>query len=505
MTNKVRIFFACSTIALALPLISCAGTTAEAPEAILLSNAGGDFNHWNGVGKIFKDDRPYCSAFLLDTRGTGKEANGPAYVMTNAHCTSIRVGTIADIAYQGQMQFNFFHDTLAGAKRYDIDKVNWASFASTDIAILQLGTSLDSLLKDGITPLKLAAAAPRNVSQVNLVSAPANAAGLRLSTCTQEPTDTTLIKYLNIHTDYQKQNCKGIEPGSSGAPVIDAETGQVTGILSGTTYGIPSDDLCFWHGLCGDKKTPSLLPHQASQSFPVDYLTGCFANGTFRLDTKNCALTPNSNFQLRSNSRAITDIGLHKAPTSTSQPTPKWDINFSMSTEFYRFKTVRDAQACYSPDNYSDRISTTSAKVQSEIGREAGLHYLCLIGVNSIDQQADSRLLGNAQILAARVVTPVPMQLPAPTLTIEPDGNYLFIKYREEADRNLWTQIYTGPAEETNCSEINPEHYSKVDDGFYTPVQALPLTLCSYTMDRNLSVSEVRTDHLHPTQSRIAE
>ncbi|WP_242208881.1 MULTISPECIES: serine protease [unclassified Pseudomonas] len=505
MINKIRIFFACSAIALTLPLTSCAGTTAESPEAILLSNAGGDFNHWNGVGKIFKGDRPYCSAFLLDTRETGKEANGPAYIMTNAHCTSIRVGAIADIAYQGQMQFNFFHDTRAGAKRYDIDKVNWASFASTDIAILQLGTSLDSLIKDGITPLKLAAAAPGNVSQVNLVSAPATAAGLRLSTCTQEPTHTTLIKYLNVHTNYQKQNCKGIEPGSSGAPVIDVTTGEVTGILSGTTYGIASDDLCFWHGLCGNNKKKSLLPHQASQSFPVDYLSTCFTNGKFNLGAENCALSAHSNFQFRLNSRAITDIGLHKAPTSTNQLTPKWDIAFSMSTEFYRFKTVRDAQACYSPDKYSDRISTINAKVQSAIGREAGLHYLCLIGANSIDQQADIGYLGNAQILAARVVTPVLEQLPAPTLTVEPDGDYLFIKYREEPDRNLWTQIYTGPVEETNCSEINPERYSKVDDGFYTPIKALPLTLCSFTMDRNLSVSEVRVDQLRPAQSRTAE
>ncbi|MDT3314695.1 serine protease [Pseudomonas sp. rhizo66] len=505
MINKARILFACSAIAVTLPLISCARFPNEAPEAILLSNANGEFNHWNGIGKIFKGDRAYCSAFLIDTRERGKEATGPAYIMTNAHCTSIKVGTTADVAYQGQMQFNFFHDTLAGARRYDIDKVNWASFASTDISILQLRTSLDSLLKDGITPLKLAAAAPRNVSQVNLVGAPASAPGLRLSTCTQEPTHTTLIKYLNVHTDYQKQNCKGIEPGSSGAPVIDMTTGEVTGILSGTTYGISSDDLCFWHGLCSDNLNKSLLPHQASQSFPVDYLTTCFTNGNFSLDKETCAVSPNSNFKLRLNSRAITDIGLHKAPASAAQQIPKWDISFSMSTGFYRFKTVRHAQACYSPDQYNDPISTVDANLQSEIGQEAGLYYLCLIGVNSTDQQSDSGLLGNAQILAARVVTPVPVQLPAPTLTVEPDGDYLFIKYREEADRNLWTRIYTGPAETTHCAQINPERYSKVDDGFYIPIQALPLTLCSYTMDRNLSVSEVRADQLRPTQSRITE
>ncbi|TDK55125.1 trypsin-like serine peptidase [Pseudomonas moraviensis] len=498
MHCKSRIILAISLIALTTSQTSCAHGIPDAPEPVLLSNAEDTYGHWNGIGKIIQNDRPYCTAFLLDTRSTDNATVGPAYILTNAHCTSVRVGTATNIPYQGQIQFNYFHDTLENGKRYDISKINWASFASTDIAIMELDASLGTLLKDGVTPLKLASAAVDSLTQVNVVGAPVSAPGLQLSACTQEAGNQTLTKYLNVHVDYHKQNCKGIEPGSSGSPVLDASSGELLGISSGTTYGISSDDLCFWHGLCDDNKK-SAIPNQASQSFPINYLADCFNNGNFDPGASNCQLSPHFNFQFGSKSRAISDISLHKRPVEHGDPTPAWDIDFSMNTRWYRFKTVRDAEACYSPNNYSPPISTINARVESEIGREAGMYYLCVTGADTAEGQPDNGFPGNPQILAARVVPPVLGQLPEPTLTAEPDGDDLFIQYRESADRNLWTQIYVGAAQETQCAEIEPKQYTKVDDGFFVPIEALPLTLCSFTMDRNLSTSNVRTDQLqHP-------
>lgn len=490
MAYRTAALTICTLAALTLSLSSCAYTVPESPEPVLLNNEDGQYNRWNGIGQMFIGDARYCTASLLDTRGASNITTGPAYVLTNGHCASINSGTIADAPYKGQIQFNYFHDTLESAKRYDINKVNWASLASADVAIMELTTSLETLLKDGITPLKLAPEAPTRPGPVHVIGAPGVASGMRLSTCTQEPSNTTLVKYLNIHTDYQKHDCKGISPGSSGSAVLDAVTGELTGVLSGTTYGISPDDLCFWHALCGNNKTKSILPDQASHSFPVDYLSYCFSSGLFNIDADLCTLKPQFNFKTDGNN----EVALRKKPVNPDDKTPTWDVPFSMNTPFYRFKTVRDAQVCYSPHHYSGTISTAGGRVDAEIGREEGLYYLCLLGVESAEQRPSAGLRRNTQILAARLIESDSISLPELKLTTEVIENYLYTMFREKSDRNIWTQVYWGSIGETNCADIAPEKYQRIDSGMFTGLDYLPRTLCSYTMDRNLNTSEVRTD-----------
>lgn len=497
MAYKISALIACTLTAAILSPTSYAYTAPDSPEPVLLSNSDGQYNHWNGIGQMIKNGARYCTASLLDTRGTTNSTTGPAYILTNGHCASITSGTSTNAPYKGQMQFGFFHDTQEGAKRYDIDKVNWASLANADVAILELTTSLETLLKEGVTPLKLAPKPPTSPGLVHVVGAPSMAPGLWLSTCTLEPSRTTLVKYMTVHTDYQKHDCKGIAPGSSGSPVIDGATGEITGVLSGTTYGISPDDLCFWHALCGNNKTKSILPDQASHSFPVDYLSHCFSSGRFNIDAQRCTLKPNFNFKSETN----TDIALHRKPIDRHEKTPTWGVDFSMSTPFYRFKTVRDAHACYLSDQYSGVISTTHARIDAEIGREEGLYYLCLLGVESAEQRPSTGLRRNTQILTARLVEPATTQPAEPTFILEPFGYYLGVKLREEKSRSIWTQYYVGPAGETDCSEIDRQIYKRADTGFVVRTDSLPRTLCSYTATSDFSTSSVRTDLLeYPDQ-----
>ncbi|QJI42883.1 trypsin-like serine protease [Pseudomonas sp. ADAK2] len=489
-------FFALATLSLSFGTF--AQTIPESPEAVLLSNKDGQNNKWNGIGNIFKDGRRYCTASLLDTRNVSQTATGPAYILTNAHCASIVSGAISNVPYKGQVQFNYFHDTLEGAKRYDIEKVSWASLASSDVAILELKTSLDTLLKDGITPLKLATTAPTKRDLVHVIGSPGVAPGLRLSTCTQEPSKIVIVKWVTVLTDYLQQDCKGIAPGSSGSPALDASTGEITGVLSGTTNGLSPDDQCFWHGLCDGDKT-SFIPHdQATQSLPVDFLSYCFTNERFNIDAQRCTLKPNFEFKSERNA----DITLHKKPVDRHDKAPTWGVDFSMSTAFYRFKTVRDAHACYSSDQYSGAISTANARIDATIGREAGLYFLCLIGVESAEQRPSAGLRRNTQILTARLVEPVAPQPPEPTYILENYGYYLGVKLREEISRSIWTQYYVGPVGETDCTKIDRQDYKRADTGFVVRMDSLPRTLCSFTTRSDLNTSSVRTDLLESLDQR---
>lgn len=471
---------------------ACAMAVKESQDSKLLNNADNQYAHWNGIGKLFQIDRAGCTATLLDTRDTETSDSGPAYVLTAAHCISPISGPKADVAYQATIKFNYFNDTAEHYQTYQIHKANWTSLAGTDLAVLELTASLDSLIAEGIRPLKLADTAPTAAGEVHVVGSPEGLAqsGLRLSVCTQEPADTTLVKPLVVHTRYQKHNCKGIGPGSSGGPVIDPATGDIVGVLSGTTYGIEPESLCFWHGLCKSEQTQSALPDEASHSFPADHLQGCFEKGHFNADASKCTLKPNFDFA----SHRTPNPHIYLKPKRQSDKTPTWDVAFTISTPLYRFKTVRDAKACYLPEHYSDVISSSNAFIKAPVGRTEGMYFLCLSGVESAEQTPSIGLFRNTQILTARVAQA--SQPPDSSFTTTIDNEYLLLEWRKGPAGVLWTQIHVSSATDTDCSAVDQKRYQRIDDSVIIPLAALPLTLCSFNMALDMRTSPVRTDLL---------
>lgn len=495
MTYIPPIVKACTLATLVLSQAACADKYTEAPDSILLNNADNKYNHWNGVGKIFRNEKtPYCTATLLDTSDTENGATGPAYVLTAGHCVLKIHGAKSDVPFKQSIKFNYFTDTPDSSKFYSIHKASWTSMASTDVAILELTESLETLINDGINPLRIASEAPSAPGKVNIVHAPQRDK-LHLSSCTQEPSGVSMIKF-SVFTDYLKQDCKGIGPGSSGAPTLDATTGEIIGVLSGTTLGLSADDLCFWFGLCPDNKRQSLLPDEAVQSPIVNYFSDCFSNGYFNTGTSACTLKPNFDFTSESHidmNKSSLKTALKPAPHETP---PAWDIKFSMSTPFYRFKTVRDAKACYLPDHYSGTLSTKDAAIDAPIGNEAGLYFLCLLGVESAEQRPSIGLIRNTQIFPARIVAPNFIKLPDPTPVIELSENndtYSLIQWRDKKTLNMWTWAYTGPVGTTDCDTIPRKDYIQVGDAMFIQKVKLPLMLCSYTEDREFNTSDVHT------------
>ena len=86
MTFRLSLVKACTFAALGFSQAACAGGTIGAPESVLLKNADGQYNHWNGIGKLFYNGSSSCTASLLDTRNNDNKATGPAYLLTDGHC-----------------------------------------------------------------------------------------------------------------------------------------------------------------------------------------------------------------------------------------------------------------------------------------------------------------------------------------------------------------------------------------------------------------------------------
>lgn len=468
------------------------GLSNESP-SILLKNHEGKYSHWNGVGKIFKDGYPLCTASLIDTRDDENNASGPAYVLTAGHCISYLPRPVRALPFAASITFNFFNDTPKEYKNYKIRTVNWASMTGTDIAVLELTSSLATLLNDGITPLKLTRDAFTAPGDVLIVGAPSKLpeSGLRLAACLQQPTEAALVEDWKTFADTLKNRCKDIRSGSSGSPVLDRVTGSIVGVLFTSTFGSGPDELCFESTPCEVKNGQPDWAPETHYSHAIDYLPDCFAKGIFSTTSSSCTLEPG--FELTT--KDYVPLRYTTVPSAENPEIPTWGLSFSINTPYYRFKTVRDASECMSPDFYSQAIRSTEDFINTPTGREAGMYFLCVLGVESAEQAPTAGLLRNTFISPAQLVEVKPVRMAEPTIILGADWNYN-VTWRYSNPLYAESYYYAGPTDKTNCNDVKTEEYIFVTEDVTFSAEQLPLTLCSYGRDYDFRASAVRTDLL---------
>jgi len=169
---------------------------------------------------------------------------------------------------------------------------------------------------------------------------------------------------------------------------------------------------------------------------------------------------------------------------------PTWNYRLSISTDFYRHKTVRKAMECESPHHYSDVEVSANAFINSEIGSEPGLYFLCILGLDSATQKPESGLLKNALSLPVEILDNKPTTPPALSIVTEV---YVSLAKTEAPHRTY--AIKYGPAATTDCNQ--PDKYSNdMEMDFFIPGAKLPGKLCSIAYDKSGQASEPRVDLL---------
>ncbi|WP_433735707.1 trypsin-like serine peptidase [Pseudomonas putida] len=468
------------------------GSSNEA-DSVLLKNRNNDYTHWNGIGKIFWDETPSCTASLLDTRDSNNNTLGPAYLLTAAHCVRRVAGPLGDTSVKEVIKFNYFNDTPDTYKSYGIKKTIWKDYDHTDLAIMELDVALSTLLEDGITPLRLAPEWTGLATDVLVVGAPEwlPESGLRMAACSQEPTAATLVEGDRVFHGTLKNRCKEIRPGSSGSPVLDRKSGQILAVMATSTYGATIEEKCFSNAPCEVANGQPAWAVDTHYSHPTDKLSSCFREGLFTNISNAC--TTDSTFKL---------TGLKYWPTQyvampkdASSPDPLVNAQFSLSTPHYRFKTVRDALECQSPHYYSDTGDATEAVIETPLSRDPGMHYLCVVGVESSDQRPDAAMMKNAWITPVQLIARTPVKMPEPTITLGADWNYK-VKWLYRIPVHLETLYFAGPTKDTDCSKVSIDDYIGTYETVEFKAEQLPLTLCSRNRDLSNRYSKIRTDLL---------
>jgi hypothetical protein len=465
---------------------------ANESDSILLKNQKNHYSHWNGIGKLFWNDDPACTASLLDTRDKNNNATGPAYLLTAAHCALNANELQAAGPLEQVVKFNYFNDTPHAYKSYKIGKTVWKDYQHTDLAIVTLDAALATVLKDGVTPLQLAPAWPKVSADVLIVGAPDELpeSGLRLAACSQEPTGAALVEDDRTYLDTLKNRCREIRPGSSGSPVLDRQSGHILSVMATSTHGATIDQQCFDDAPCEVKNGQPEWSSDTHYSHPVDYLSSCFSEGVFTSSSNACTL--HRTFQVTDTTWPTQYVAM---PQDENSPAPALQAKFSLSTPYYRFKIARDVTQCSSAHHYSPPFDASNAFINEPISREPGMYFLCIIGVESADHRPSIELMKSAWVTPAQLIERTPVRMPEPTITLSADWNYQ-VKWRYSVPQYFGTLYYTGPPHETDCHKIPIEDYAKTFESITFEAEKLPLTLCSRNNDLSDRYSDVRSDLL---------
>lgn len=459
-------------------------------DSVLLNNQSAHYSHWNGVGQLLWNDTPQCTASLLDTRDEHNNALGPAYLLTAAHCVPDEQEPDATVGVS--IQFNYFHDTPNAYKTYTVNRTAWKEYQYVDLAILELDTPLATLLADGINPLRMASEWSRITANVLVVGSPGGleASGLRLAACAQEPTGGALVEDFRVYLGTLKNRCKEIRPGSSGSPVLDRSNGQILSVLTTSTYGANSDEKCFGDAPCEVRLGQPVWSPDTHYAHPVDHLSSCFNNGVFNNTATACA--PYTAFKVTETTWPTQYVVM---PEDVNSSPPVIQVDFTLSTAHYRFKTVRDAALCRSPHDYSGAINANGASLKAPVSREPGIHYLCVIGVDSADHRPSIELMKSAWVTPAQLIGRTPVRMPQPTITLSADRNYQ-VEWRYSIPMYFGTLYYTSAATDTDCNAIPVSDYVETFASITFNAEKLPLTLCSRNKDLSNRHSHARTDLL---------
>src|SRR5215813_13167750 len=138
-----------------IPLMLLASAVAAPPPSTeLLLNASGANSAYAAVGRFRAGST--CTGTLIDpSNSAGPGAR--AWLLTAGHCISLDAyGVIHNLPLSAPVEFNYFIDTQNQRVLVRTRAVGWSTMKGTDLALVELDTTLGDLRARGLSALPLA-------------------------------------------------------------------------------------------------------------------------------------------------------------------------------------------------------------------------------------------------------------------------------------------------------------------------------------------------------------
>ncbi len=345
--------------------------------AEILNNAAGRYDHWQAIARVKVEGSSVCSGSLIDTRGSNDDRSGPAYVLTSGHCAKGDANRYVENApASGLVTFNFFQDTQSQQKRYPIVGIEWSTLRGLDIAILRLDRTLNQLMTDGITPLKVASQPLTVDSDVLVVGAPMDG-HVQRAACPQEHRADVFEAGWAWPGQFSNR-CREVRPGISGSPVLNRYSNEIVAIVGTTTQG-SGLSRCTRNAPCEVNKGESIKIPETNYATGAAQLNQCFTATHFNPKNPECPLGRATNFD-----PIFGDVYMRLVRGANGEFIPlQWKQSFTSDQPFYRVRLVKTLADCASdvgydpvqPSHGDDSDSSTQT-----LRDGPGLYFLCVVG-----------------------------------------------------------------------------------------------------------------------------
>lgn len=260
---------------------------------------GEESKKYNGVGLLEFASNWSCTAFFIKT---GNNPQAPAYAVTNGHCYDGSNGLlganeiIVNRPSRLVFKLNYFANETDRVRSIGVRRVAYATMKNTDLAILELDTTFDRLVKEGFTPLTIDKNPVRVGEPVEVIGIPMDRV---------DPAKTYLHKAVcaigqsaNVREDVYNwkdsvRNRCSVVGGMSGSPMISVKSNRVVAIVN---TGVNDEALpqpeCSLNRPCEVSKDGNIATltneNYAQKASKIPY---CFnRRGIFNLKLRSCGL-----------------------------------------------------------------------------------------------------------------------------------------------------------------------------------------------------------------------
>ncbi|MEV8325118.1 serine protease [Kitasatospora sp. NPDC056731] len=228
-----------------------------------------------------------CSGSLV--RMPGSAASDPALVLSNGHCLESGMPGPGEVILNqpSSRTFTLLSSSGSGLGTLRATKVVYGAMTDTDVSIYQLNTSYASIQsRYGIAPLTISAAHPTQGASIKVVSGywkkiySCSIDGFAYQLNEADWTFKDSVRYTS--------GCNVIG-GTSGSPVVDANTGQVVAVNNTINE---NGESCTLDNPCEVDENGSVTVHQGIGYAQETYgIPACFAAGNrFDLTLPGCTL-----------------------------------------------------------------------------------------------------------------------------------------------------------------------------------------------------------------------
>jgi hypothetical protein len=402
------------------------------------------------------DSDQSCSGVLI-----GKDAapDSPAYLLTAGHCLM----DLDDIRSSQQI----FRDALPRSDRnaihftqgeFRIGRVLYATMKGVDLAITEItdedsdasilrlterqeldaedariprALTLRQMKERGIEPLPWAQKLPIFGDEIRIISAApddeSDADILREHRCRHEGL-ADVIESIWHWNGVARNNCEDIQPGASGAPVLNKDAALFAIVNTSSRNALSQD--CYLGQPC--ELTEKSFQVAASRNYGtlVLDLALCFnAQGIFAPEETRCSL------EQRAQATVLSQIPTPLNPGTRKETERAWSVTLQSvdsSSRGFHYKTVRlPIESCQQRDGYSERLPWSDTRLRKlPAPLSAGLYALCIVS----EKEYESQDLRHAAMIILNVDSEAPQM--RPRLVTQPNSQEPLMAVRKSC-RNL--------------------------------------------------------------------